>query len=444
MNYMKLSKDSQDSTVSELDLFNVPLTKTSVLEGEFHEILPIRSARSNAPIEFEIDGNTDHYVDLNNTFLHVECKVKSKNGEELSDTAADIKIAPSNNLFHSLFASLTVQINGKQIEHEPNYAHKAYLTNKLNYGKDAKSTHLSSHFWIEDNMGEEHTASLSGAQKTKIKSRAAKLVGSKTLDMVGKLNSPLFNQPRYLIPGLNIYIKLQQNSPEFILQKTEEHDGEYKIEISKIELLVRKLWVHPSITRSHNSLLAQGKKVQYPVNHTQVEFFHISQGRQSEKIHILQNQQEAKIIIVGFLNHNSENGSYMHSPFKFQHFNLSSINLTVNGRNVLNNPLQLNFAENTFIRAFHNFQAVCDKISVNEGNNISPEEFKSNICLLAFDNTPDLCRGEGIHLSRNSTTTLDLSFHTALTETVTVLVYTEFDDLLEIDKARNTTRASIS
>ena len=209
-------------------------------------------------------------------------------------------------------------------------------------------------------------------------------------------------------------------------------------------MLVRKLWVHPSITRSHNSLLAQGKKVQYPVNHTQVEFFHISQGRQSEKIHILQNQQEAKIIIVGFLNHNSENGSYMHSPFKFQHFNLSSINLTVNGRNVLNNPLQLNFAENTFIRAFHNFQAVCDKISVNEGNNISPEEFKSNICLLAFDNTPDLCRGEGIHLSRNSTTTLDLSFHTALTETVTVLVYTEFDDLLEIDKARNTTRASIS
>ena len=150
------------------------------------------------------------------------------------------------------------------------------------------------------------------------------------------------------------------------------------------------------------------------------------------------------INIVGFLNHNSENGSYMHSPFKFQHFNLSSVNLSVNGRNLLNNPLQLNFAEDTFIQAFHNLQAVCDKIFVNEGNNISREEFKSSICFLAVDNTPDLCPGEGLHLSRNSTTTLDLSFHTALTETVTALVYTKFDDLLQIDKARNTTRASIS
>ena len=444
MSYSKLSKHSHDSTSHELDLFSVPLTKTSVLEGELHEIGPIRTPGSNAPIEFEIDGNTDHYLDLSNSFLHVQCKVTNNNGEQLSDTAAEVTIAPSTNLLHTLFSSLTIKINGKEVDHEANYAHKAFLTTALNYGKDAKSTHLSSNFWVEDEMNEEHTAKLSGAQKTKLAARASKLAGSKTLDMVGRLHSPIFNQPRYLIPGLNVYVKLQQNTPEFILQKTEDDDKSYTIKISKIELLVRKVIVHPSIVTSHNSLLSQGKKVQYPIKHTQTQFFHILSGRQNERIHILQNQQEAKIIIVGFLNHSSKNGSYLHSPFKFENFNLSSINLNVNGRNILNNPLQLSFNDNLYVRAYHNLHAVCDKLFMNEGNNITLEKFKQSLCLFAFDNTPDQCHGEGLHLIRYSTTTLDLTFRAALTETISLLVYTEFDDLIEIDKTRVATKASSS
>ena len=128
MSYSKLSKHSHDSTSHELDLFSVPLTKTSVLEGELHEIGPIRTPGSNAPIEFEIDGNTDHYLDLSNSFLHVQCKVTNNNGEQLSDTAAEVTIAPSTNLLHTLFSSLTIKINGKEVDHEANYAHKAFLT----------------------------------------------------------------------------------------------------------------------------------------------------------------------------------------------------------------------------------------------------------------------------------------------------------------------------
>ena len=442
MSYQKISKHSQDSIAHELDLFSVPLTKTSVLEGEVHEIGSIRTPNGSGPIEFEIDGNTDHYVDLNNSFIHVQCKIINQKGDNLSTTAADVKVAPSNNLLHTLFRSMTIQINGKEIEHEANYAYKAYLATTLNYGKEAKDTHLRSSYWINDDMGEEHTSTLSASQKTKIAARAGKLVGSKTLDMIGRLNSPLFNQPRYLIPGLNILLRLQPSTPDFVLQMTEEEDKSYSIKITKIELLVRKIRVHPSISTSHSALLSQGKKVQYPVNQTETQFFTISPGRQSERIHILQNKQEAKIVIVGLLSHTAKNGSYVHSPFKFENFNVSSINLTVNGHNVLNNPLQLGFNNNIYVRAYHNLQSVCDKTFMNEGNNVSLEEFKKSICLFAFDNTPDQCHGEGVHLIRHSTTTLDLTFRTALTETVSVLVYTEFDDLIEIDKTRVVTRAS--
>lgn len=442
MNFLKLSKDSQDSIANELELFSVPLTKTSVIESDLHELGPLRSPSGNSPIEFEIDGNTDHYLDLNNTFIHVQCEVKKSNGDTLSDTPGDLKISPSTNLLHTLFSSLTIKINGKEIEHEANYAHKAFLTTMLNYGKDAKSSHLTSNFWIEDDMGEEHTTSLTGSQKTKIAARAGKLVGSKTLDMTGKFHSPLFNQPRYMLPGLVFQIILGLNSPEFVLQKTEAEDTNYVINISRIELLVRKVKVHPSIAVSHNTLLSNGKKVQYPISHTATQFFTISPQRQDARIHILQNSQEAKIFIIGLVNHTAKNGSYLHSPFKFENFGVSSINLTVNGHNVLNNPLQLNFADDLFVRAYFNLQSVCDKTFMNEGNNISPEDFKNRLCLFAFDNTPDQCRGDGLHLIRRSTTTLDLKFRRALENTVSVFVYSEFDDLIEIDKTRVVTKAS--
>lgn len=442
MNFLKLSGDSHDSISEQLDLFNVPPTKTSVLEGEVIELGPVREPFGDGPIEFEIDGNTDHYIDLNNTLLHVQCKIKKQNGDLLDEDEEKVKISPTNLLLHSMFQSMSITINGKQIEHETNYAHKSFLTTALNYGKAAKSTHLASSLWIDDDMGEEHTANLAARQKTKIKTRAAAIAKSKTLDMVGRLNSPLFHQTRYLIPGLNIHLKLQRHNTNFVLQKTEDDEESYKIDITKIELLVRKVKIHPSIVTSHNKLLSQGKKVQYPINDTDTQFFTITPGRQNERINILQNKQEAKIIIVGLTSHTAKHGSYMHSPFKFEHFNISSINLNVNGRNILNKPLHLSFSEDIYTRAYHNLQAVCDKTFANEGNDIKLKDYKSGLCLFAFDNTPDQCRGEGLHLTRNSTTILELTFAQPVAETVSVLVYTEFDDLLEIDQTRVVTRSS--
>jgi len=66
--------------------------------------------------------------------------------------------------------------------------------------------------------------------------------------------------------------------------------------------------------------------------------------------------------------------------------------------------------------------SVCDKSFMNEGNNISLEEFKEIVCLLAFDITPDQCHSEGIHLIHQSTTSLDLTFRKPTEETISVLV----------------------
>ena len=161
-------------------------------------------------------------------------------------------------------------------------------------------------------------------------------------------------------------------------------------------------------------------------------------------MNVLTIQQELKLIIFGLTTHTAKNGSYAHSPFKFEPFNLTSINVMVNNNYVLKKPLAVDFQKDIYMRAYHNLQSVCGKTFTEEGNNITPEHFKSSLCLYAFDLTNDWSHGEGTHLQRISDTKVELTFSDPLSETVNLMVYYEYDELLNIDELRNPTLASVS
>ena len=180
------------------------------------------------------------------------------------------------------------------------------------------------------------------------------------------------------------------------------------------------------------------------MNGSDVKFFTISPGRGSETITVLSNQLEPKLIIFGLVKHSAKNGSYNHSPFKFEPFHLSSINVLVNNNYALKKPLVVDFEKNIYMRAYHNLQSVCEKTFTEQGNGITPEHFKSSLCLYAFDLTSDWCHGEGTHLQRISDTKVELTFSQPLNETVNLMVYYEYDELLNIDELRNASLASVS
>lgn len=106
--------------------------------------------------------------------------------------------------------------------------------------------------------------------------------------------------------------------------------------------------------------------------------------------------------------------------------------------------MQLDFGKEIYARAYHNLISVCDKSFMNDGNNISLEEFKESVCLFDCDHTFDQRHCEEIHLIHQSTTTLGLMFRKPTEETISVLVYTETDDPIEIDKIRVGTTALTS
>jgi hypothetical protein len=86
---------------SELDLFSIRATQTSVESGMYVDYHPVSSITGGAPIEFDVNATGEEYLDLANSLLHVTAKIVKANGEDLQAAST---VGPVNNFFHSLFS----------------------------------------------------------------------------------------------------------------------------------------------------------------------------------------------------------------------------------------------------------------------------------------------------------------------------------------------------
>ena len=106
-------------------------------------------------------------------------------------------------------------------------------------------------------------------------------------------------------------------------------------------------------------------------------------------------------------------------------------------------PLQPSFSGASYIRAlFYTQFTGGDGISSHTGNTIGREQFVNGHALYCFDFTPDLSSSYGHHFSatKSGNLRLQLGFEVTLSITVNVLVHSDFDNVIEIDKDRKVTQ----
>jgi hypothetical protein len=76
-------QNSCECTKSELDLFEVLPTQTSVEHG-YWELKGLPSSLTDqGPYEFAVSGAGDNYIDLFNTYLFVEAQIVNTEGSNL-------------------------------------------------------------------------------------------------------------------------------------------------------------------------------------------------------------------------------------------------------------------------------------------------------------------------------------------------------------------------
>ena len=122
-------------TNSELDLFAIQPTQTSIEEASVVEYYPISFLdffsflANRAPIDFDIPGSGEQYIDTNNIQLYVRAKIVRPGMG--NDIAEDTMAAPLN-LLHSMFLQVDVLLHGMLISN-------LMLETLLTYGSDAKT-----------------------------------------------------------------------------------------------------------------------------------------------------------------------------------------------------------------------------------------------------------------------------------------------------------------
>jgi len=360
-----LHHQSCESVHTGLDLFSVPPTQTAVESGHFIEIYPLSAVSPGAPIEFSISGASEEYLDLSNTFLHVKAKVTKPNGADL-DAGTDV--APVNNWMHSLFTQVDIALNDVLISASENtYPYRAYLESTLNFSNEAKTSHLTSVLYYKDTAG--HLDATQGDDNLGLKVRRELAAQSSSIDMMGRLHTDITHQDKYMLPGVDVKIRLIPSRNLFNLI-AHNANGQFQSVIQHCSLFVRKVKLNPAVSLAHEKALEKAT-AKYPIKRVLLKTFSIPTGQMSHVQDNLFLSQTPGRIVVGLVDTVAFNGRLNTNPFNFKTCDLSFFGLYSDGKQVPAKPLTPDFTRGQFVRSYHGMMTALGFTNADRGNSLS-------------------------------------------------------------------------
>jgi len=414
---------------SELDLFTQSPLQLSIDSSSFIEIFPVSTLSDKSPIEFFIAGNGEHYLDLTHTILHLQIKIVKNDGSDIAD--ADI-VAPINYILNTMFSELSIFLNDKQVTSQNNYAYRSYLESLLFSPKSTQESMLTSSLFYKDEASK-HDEVAAGTTNSGFQSRKNLFKASKLVDLAGPLHFDLANQPKLLINGVDVRIKLERHKNAFCLMSAAD---DFKISVKSASLFIRKVSVAPSVLLAQEKALERGL-VRMPLRRIEVKCFALSSGLQSSTIANAFIGQLPSKLIIGFVSNEAFNGKNNKNPFKFQHYNLNYLCILEGSRMIPSKPFTPDFSNNIYARSYLSLFTDLNRYHKGQNINISYDEFLSGFTLHCIDLTPDMASSAShVSVTKNGNLAIDLKFGTALTETVSLIVFAEYRSEISGDKSR--------
>ena len=356
---------SCDCVKSELDLFGVPLTQTSVEEGRWVEYGPITAVKdSDDTIEFKIAETDSEYIDLKNSFIRVKAKIVKADGE-LLDATADV--APVNFWLHALFSQIDMTLKDTLVTTSNNtYPYKAYIETLLSFGTESKQSQLTASMWYKDTNNFSLDQHNKGYTKRKELARESHLI-----DMMGKLHLDLMFQDRYILNHTPIKLRLTRSKDKFAIVSPTDNTI-FKVKLDSVKMMIRKVQVNSVIQAAHAKALEMGT-AKYPITRGECKTYTVSSGTRSHAEENLYSGQIPKRIVIGFVRNSGINGTYQTGK-----------------------ALQPDFETGDYMNCYMTLFSGMGSMYQDEGNHIDREEYKKGYTLICFDLSPDLEEGGGI------------------------------------------------
>ena len=375
---------SEGTVNPALRLFQVPPTDISINAYRMVTVQPTTTGIN--PMEFIIPG-LDDFVDLGRSYFTMELRLQKSTNDNLD---AAQKLWPVNNTDkagdHAAWAALPAN-------------HKAAYEAMV--------------------------------------AEVAKYAGGVTHSLVFTPHLEVFHTGKLLVPGIEIKMKFHFNGPSLFLNGValagRLMEGDVKLRFHLCQLRLNDAIYQSLSAKRHN----QGQVAAYPTVRSEIRTFSMQGNLTRFDIPNLFQNRIPDRLIVGLLDSRAFNGDVTRDPFCFQKFGLSSIRQIVKGEEypyktlhlVHNNGTRDNLGYFRFLQASG---AWCKK----KGNMVELGDWgQAKKCTLyMFDNVANGCAdSQTLNPKQTGDLQLVLQFGAAPGTNITVLVYGEFENLLEID-----------
>src|SRR6266481_476927 len=429
---MKVHEASSEGMQSALELFTVPPTNLQVERSWSQEYFPIAPLVNSQQVQFNVTSSSEHYIDLNKTLIEIHCKIVTSTG---ANTVKETdKVTPMPNFLHTLFSQVSVHMNGNLVSRNHNlYGYMVYMQTLLNNRQSVQDEQYDTALFLKDFRGN-HDEQDSATNKNAAFRRLL-FEDSRKHDMIGKLHGDIFNFDRYLLNNIDLQLTLTRAKDAFCLFSLKPN-ASYKVEITKAILHVTHIKVSPPLILAHNAML-QKTTAKYPIMPVDMKTFSFPSGLSHISIDNLILGQIPKRLVIGMVKSVNFIGDYTKNPYRFEHFKLNYLCLTLNGEQIPAIPYTPDFENKRYSRVYHDF---LDTICVWDRDRtcgIEWSDYSEGYTLYAFDLSADKCGGEThYNLMKNGTVRLECKFAAALVDAVHIVCLIEYENLMEIDSNR--------
>jgi len=430
-----VSSLSQPAGTTNLNIFQVPPTSLAIENTKWLRIHPSNPINDTGPYVFHL-APIPQYLSMQNNFLVMEAQIKR---DDDTDMQPNDQFCPINAIGKTLWKQVVLSLNNQDVYDSGNmYHYKSYLETHLNYSPSVKETQLVQCDYVQD-VPEAQNNNVDDLQNVGVAKRCGTWKRSRWVETISTIHTSLLTQDKYLVSNVDMRLTLSRNTNAFALLAYGAPQQTPVLKIRSLVWFVQCIEAIPSVNVAIERHL-MNESAKYAVKRVHMKHTHISGGAtESGSAEIVTGQLPSRIIF-GCVETAAVNGSYQLSPFNFKHKKISEISITAANQQIPYHPIETDFAENRFGRAYHFFMENIGIGNENRTNGITPYLFKNGSCLWCFDLTEDYSADDGnYNLIREGSIIVNMKFRDALpAEGCDIVYYCEYQSLMEIDSERNT------
>jgi hypothetical protein len=410
---------------AQLDLFSTRQYQDELFGAEYVTLRPIATLDSG-PIDFIVE-NSKEYYDLSETILSLRLKVVNAEGKAIAEEPGNDNVALINNSMHSVFSDVVLMINGKPIEGVPDglYPYRAYITSLFSYSKAVQGQQLFSEGFVRDDY-----ANMDTVTNDAFGIRKAWTANGNIKYFYGKLNCGIFSQARFMIPGVDIQLRLERCKDSFALVST-NNLLKPKVVILEARLHLLTIKVNPDVLSDHAVILAGGTPAIYEYNKIEIITLPIKENTKNYDKDDVFRGRVPNFLIMFLVSNSAFHGDYALNPFNFKHYNLTSLLLTRDKENIPYERFVPDFKTGNCLREFAAQYQSNNIFGKNAVLPISYAEFMSGYTTFQF-NLTDNRRGMNSAPYQNGDVSIDVVFSEPTPETVIMVFYAIFESQIQV------------